>query len=147
MRAKLMELTADSPTDCFRLWSESASFRIAWQSSNVPATATQRTLSSAAVVMNRRCTSEMRPSGNMATMRVLARPRNASTAAPPVSPEVATRMVWLRFSLPSTWSDSRARSCMATSLKARLGPWNSSATKPPGAICTRGTTAAWVKLA
>ena len=147
MRAKLIELTADRPTDCFSEASARASFRIAWQSSKVPATATQRTLSSAAVVMNRRWTSEMRPSGNMATMRVLARPRKASTAAPPVSPEVAHRMVWVRPDWPSTWSDRRASSCMATSLKARLGPWNNSAMKPPGAIWVRGTTAGWVKPA
>ena len=38
----------------------------------------------------RRCTSEMRPCGNSTTTSTWARPRNASTAAPPVSPEVAT---------------------------------------------------------
>jgi hypothetical protein len=41
----------------------------------------------------RRCTSEMRPCGNSTMRSTLSRPRNASTAAPPVSPEVATTMV------------------------------------------------------
>jgi len=75
-----------------------------WQSSKVPSTETQATLLSAAVVMNRRCTSLMRPSGNIATMRTLERPRKASTAAPPVSPEVAQTMVRVRFCSRSTWS-------------------------------------------
>jgi hypothetical protein len=56
----------------------------------------QATLASVAVVMNRRCTSLMRPSGKRATMRAFLRPRNASTAAPPVSPEVAQMMVIFR---------------------------------------------------
>ena len=42
---------------------------------------------------HRRCTSEMRPFGNSTNRSVRSRPRNASTAAPPVSPEVATTMV------------------------------------------------------
>ena len=58
--------------------------------------ATHRTLASAAVVMNRRCTSLILPSGNSTTRRTLARPRKASTAAPPVSPEVAQTMVRVR---------------------------------------------------
>ncbi len=97
MRAKLIEFTADRPTACFKAASCSEVLRIAWQSSKSPATATQRTLSSAAVVMKRRWTSEIRPSGNITTILVLDRPRKASTAAPPVSPDVAQRMVWVRF--------------------------------------------------
>ena len=33
----------------------------------------------------------------------------------------------------SAWSISRARNCIARSLKASVGPWNSSSTKVPGA--------------
>ena len=43
--------------------------------------------------MKRRWTSEIRPSGKSATRRTCARPAKASTAAPPVSPEVAQTMV------------------------------------------------------
>ena len=80
------------------------SLRIAWQSSKSPSTATVRTLASSAVVMNRRCTSEIRPAGNRATILTLARPRNASTAAPPVSPEVAQTMVIDRPCTLRAWS-------------------------------------------
>ncbi|MNL61065.1 hypothetical protein D3C87_1849380 [compost metagenome] len=69
---------------------------MAWQSSNEPWIETQATFLSVAVVMNRRWTSLIRPSGKRATMRALERPRKASTAAPPVSPEVAQMMVMVR---------------------------------------------------
>ena len=61
----------------------------------------------------------------------------------PVSPDVAPTMVarWPRSA--STWSISRPSSCMATSLKASVGPWNSSSTKRFGASCTSGVTAGW----
>ena len=77
---------------------------MAWQSSKEPFTATQATLASVAVVMNRRCTSLMRPSGKSATTLTFLRPRKASTAAPPVSPDVAHRMVWVRPAFPRMWS-------------------------------------------
>ncbi len=66
-------------------------------------------------------------------MSVRSRPAKASMAAPPVSPEVAPTMVarWPRSA--STWSISRASSCIATSLKASVGPWKSSSTKVFGA--------------
>ncbi|OHB33740.1 MAG: hypothetical protein A2882_05475 [Phenylobacterium sp. RIFCSPHIGHO2_01_FULL_70_10] len=97
MRAKLIELTPVRSTAWRRLLSWKAAFTMAWQSSKVPWTDTQRTFGSAAVVMKRRWTSEMRPSGNSTQTRTWSRPRKASTAAPPVSPEVAQRMVWVRF--------------------------------------------------
>ena len=93
MRAQLIELTPDSRTRSRKAWWLNSPFTIAWQSSNVPSIASAWTLSSAAVVIIRRCTSEMRPSGNSTNRSTRARPRNASTAAPPVSPEVATTMV------------------------------------------------------
>ena len=66
-------------------------------------------------------------------MSVRSRPANASIAAPPVSPEVAPAIVarWPRSA--STWSISRASNCIATSLKASVGPWKSSSTKHVGA--------------
>ncbi len=79
-------------------------------------------------------------------MSVLSRPLKASMAAEPVSPEVAPTMVARVPRWPSTWSISRARSCMATSLKASVGPWNSSSRKWLGAICTSGVTAGWRKV-
>src|SRR5579862_7391959 len=97
------------------------------------------TLLSAAVVIMRRCTSEMRPCGNSTTTSTWARPRNASTAAPPVSPDVATTMVVRSARFCSTWSISRARNCIARSLKASVGPWNSSSTNRLGPSWISGT--------
>ena len=77
----------------------------------------------------------------------LARPRNASIAAEPVSPLVAPTMVsrWpLRVRLAS---NSWPISCIATSLKASVGPWNSSSSQSFGPICTSGARAAWPKPA
>ena len=62
-------------------------------------------------------------------MSVRSRPAKASMAAPPVSPEVAPTMVARCPRSASTWSISRASNCMATSLKASVGPWNSSRMK------------------
>ena len=58
-----------------------------------------------------------------------------------------------RRSRPRSWCARRAArahdpsaaraSCIARSLKASVGPWNSSSTKVFGAICTSGTVAGW----
>ena len=93
MRAQLIELTPESRARSRKAWWLNMPFTIAWQSSKVPSIASAWTLSSATVVIIRRCTSEMRPCGNSTKRSVRARPRNASIAAPPVSPEVATTMV------------------------------------------------------
>ena len=84
------------------------------------------------VVICRRCTSLVRPCGCRITMSSCARSRQASMAAEPVSPEVAPTMVtrWPRSA--STWSNSRPSSCIARSLKASVGPWNSSCTQRCG---------------
>ena len=68
-------------------------FTSAWQSSKVPSMATACTLGSVAVVIMRRCTSEMRPCGKSTMASTRSEPRKASIAAPPVSPEVAATMV------------------------------------------------------
>ena len=49
-------------------------------------------------------------------------PRNASTAAPPVSPDVATTMVARSPRCARARSISRARNCIARSLNASVGP-------------------------
>jgi hypothetical protein len=62
------------------------SFSRAWQSSKSPSSARAWTLASDGVVIWRRCTSDTRPCGNRMKTSTLARPRNASIAADPVSP-------------------------------------------------------------
>ena len=48
--------------------------------------------------------------------------------------------------LASAWSISRARSCIARSLKASVGPWKSSSTNRLGPSCTSGAVAGWRKV-
>ena len=97
MRAKLIEFTADRSTSRAKAWSWNSSLRIAWQSSKSPATATARDIGGAG-------------GGHEAPLHVgdaafgehgddagVRRGRaKASTAAPPVSPEVAQTMVRTR---------------------------------------------------
>ena len=59
-------------------------------------------------------------------MSMVLRSRTASMAAEPVSPEVAPTMVACWCRAVSVWSSMRPSSCSATSLKASVGPWNSS---------------------
>ena len=47
----------------------------------------------------------------------------------------------------SARSIRRASTCMATSLKASVGPWKSSRIQSLGPIWTRGATAGWRKVA
>ena len=67
-----------------------------------------------------------------------SRPRNASIAAEPVSPLVAPTMVTpparARAASPRT---AAPISCIATSLNASVGPWNSSSSQSFGPICTQ----------
>ena len=72
-------------------------------------------------------------------------PRNASMAAEPVSPEVAPTTVRRLPSSASACSNMRPISCIATSLKASVGPWNSSRSQCAGPTCTSGQRAAWPK--
>ncbi len=93
MRTKLIELTAER-----RCWVRNASsaniaLTRAWQSSNVPSMARLWMFCDPTVVIWRRCTSEILPRGCNTTASIDGRSRNASIAAEPVSPEVATTTV------------------------------------------------------
>ena len=70
-------------------------------------------------------------------------PAQASIAAEPVSPEVAPTMVTRASRAVSTWSNRRPSTCIAMSLKASVGPWNSSCTNRPVSSWISGTTAGW----
>ena len=74
-------------------------------------------------------------------MSIASSPRNASIAAAPVSPEVAPITVACAPLRSSARFISRATTCMARSLKASVGPWNSSRMKLFGAIWRKGATA------
>ena len=143
IRAQLIELTAESRISSRKAASLNIAFTRSWQSSNVPSMATLWTLGDSTVVICRRCTSDTRPFGCRMTMPMDARSRQASMAAAPVSPEVAPTMVTRSPRLVSTWSNSRPSSCSATSLKARVGPWNSSSSHRSLSSWRSGVTARW----
>ena len=73
-------------------------------------------------------------------------PRTPAMAALPVSPEVAPRMFMKPPVRASTYSNRLPSSCRATSLKASVGPWNSSRMyrSPTGRT---GVTCGWLKVA
>ena len=70
-----------------------------------------------------------------------SRPRNASIAAEPVSPLVAPTMVMRRPDRFRLASNSPPISCIATSLKASVGPWKSSSSQSFGPSWRSGATA------
>ena len=104
MRAQLMEFTPESRSASRKASSANIAFSIAWQSSNVPSMAMLWTLAASAVVICRRCTSETRPAGCRMKMVARSRPRIASMAAEPVSPEVAPTIVVRASWRSRTWS-------------------------------------------
>ena len=89
--------------------------------------ATLCTFGASTVVICRRCTS-LHPAGGVEhdDRRGCRRPTQASMAAEPVSPDVATTIVRRSPRRSSSASMSRPTSWRATSLKASVGPWNSS---------------------
>ena len=122
-------------------------FTSAWQSSNVPSISTACTLGSRAVVIMRRCTSETRPRGNrmMASMRL--EPRNASMAAPPVSPEVAPTMV-ARSPRCAEHAIHQARQQLhGDVLEGQRRPVEQLQHPQVASIWTSGVTAGWPKRA
>ena len=65
-------------------------------------------------------------------------PRSAYSAADPVSPEVAPRMFSVSPRRASTYSNRLPSSCIATSLKASVGPLESWSRCKPGASVRTG---------
>ena len=147
MRAQLMELTAERFISRRKGASLNIAFTRSWQVSKSPSIARLRTLSDSTVVICRRCTKLVRPCGCRMTMSMRARSRQASIAALPVSPLVAPTMVMRSPRFASTCSNRWPSSCSAMSLKASVGPWNSSSAKQRVSSCTSGATAGWPKPA
>ena len=67
----------------------------------------------------------MRPAGEVMKTRTLFLPRSAYSAALPVSPLVAPRMLSASLRRASSYSNKLPSSCMAMSLKASVGPLES----------------------
>ena len=81
----------------------------------------------------------MRSAGESITTRIPGRPSSAYSAAEPVSPEVAPRMVKRSPRRASSWANSSPSSCMAMSLKAADGPLLRCANRTPSESSETGT--------
>lgn len=77
-------------------------------------------------------------SGDSMKTRTPRLPRIAYSAAEPVSPEVAPRMFNSPWVLSSTYSNRLPRSCIAMSLNASVGPFESASTCRPGSSVFSG---------
>ena len=66
----------------------------------------------------------MRPCGESMNTSMPLRPRIATSADEPVSPDVAPRIVMRRPSRASAYSKSSPSSCSAMSLNASVGPFD-----------------------
>ena len=83
----------------------------------------------------------MRPNGLSMKTLTPCLPRIACSAALPVSPDVAPRMLSVSPRRPSSYSNRLPSSCIATSLNASVGPLDSASSCTPGSSVFSGTMA------
>ena len=88
----------------------------------------------------------MRPCGDSMNTRTPRLPRIAYSAALPVSPEVAPRMLSCRPVRASWYSNSWPSNCIAMSLKASVGPLDSACRYTPGSSGFSGVMRASPKV-
>jgi len=89
----------------------------------------------------------MRPAGDSMKTFTLLLPFRACSAAEPVSPLVAPRMLSVRPWRSSTDSKSCPRSCIAMSLDASVGPFEQASRWKLGESVLRGVISAVPKTA
>src|SRR5213082_2737129 len=134
-----MLLAEDSSERAPSSSSRNACFTRRWQSSKVPRTESERTLPPQQVSW-RSWVGDTSPLGKSTATSTPGRWWKAAATAPPVSPEVATRMVSGRSAPWRRQPKQPARKRAPKSLKAAVGPWNSSSTEslPSGTSGTSG---------
>src|SRR6185437_4924698 len=120
-----MEFTAPTAWRILNPASRFTAFTTSWQSSNAPSIATLNTFASCSEYICARWNGLMRPLGESMKTFTRALPRSACSAALPVSPLVAPSTLRRRPCRSSTASKRLPRSCIATSLKASVGPFES----------------------
>jgi len=113
----------------FSCSSRKACFTRRWQSSNVPANR-QRPDIAAPAVSWRSCVGDTSPLGNSTATSTPGRSWKAAATAPPVSPEVATRMVSTRSpAAAQTREAGREEAGAEILVTPRSDRWNSSSTE------------------
>ena len=83
----------------------------------------------------------MRPCGESMKTSMPWRPRIATSADEPVSPDVAPRIVVRLPARASAYSNSSPSSCSAMSLNASVGPFDARSRPSPGSSQSSGTIA------
>ena len=83
----------------------------------------------------------IRPCGDNMNTRIPGRPRIAYSAALPVSPDVAPRILRRAPRSRSAHANNWPSSCIATSLNASVGPFESSSRCNSGPSATTGVIA------
>jgi len=133
-----MELAEENlkPFSCSNFFMDSLvkiAFTPFWASSKFPLTAATPTLQPSWVTIWSRWTSLTPSSGKNTIILVPGTSLNPSRAAFPVSPEVATSITISAFSpvLAAARGKNLGRACRAISLKALVGPCQSSSTYVP----------------
>ena len=127
----MIEFTVPIEWALLNAWSFETAFTMSWAWSNVPRTAMLKMFGSESEYICARWKALMRPCGESMKTRIPFLPRMAYSAADPVSPEVAPRMFSSRPSRARRCSKSAPRYCIAMSLKARVGPFESSRSPSP----------------
>ena len=84
----------------------------------------------------------MRPCGESMKTRMPCLPRIAYSAALPVSPEVAPRMLSVSPRRASSYSNRLPSNCIAMSLNASVGPFDSSSSDSGAPFSTPSASAA-----
>jgi hypothetical protein len=97
---------------------------MSWQSSNTPSMAMLKMLSSSRLNICACWNGLMRPLGLVMNTRTPFLPRMAYSAALPVSPLVAPKMLSCSPRRASSYSNRLPSSCIAMSLKASVGPFD-----------------------
>ncbi len=98
---------------------------MSWQSSNTPSTAMLKMLGSCRLNIWAVWKALIFLCGESMKTRMPRLPRIAYSAALPVSPEVAPKMLSWASCLASVYSNRLPSNCIAMSLKARVGPFDS----------------------
>ena len=133
---------------CFALKAASpdTALTMSWQSSNTPFTARLKMFGSCSENICAVWKGLMRPWGESMKTRMPFFPRIAYSAAEPVSPEVAPRMLSSLPSLASTYSNRFPSSCIARSLNASVGPLERPRMCSPGSSVFSGVMSSLRKV-
>ena len=134
-----MELTVPILYLALNSKSLETAFTKSWQSSNTPSIAMLWMFSSIKLNICACWKGLMRPCGLVMKTRTPRLPRMAYSAALPVSPLVAPKILSSSPRRANSYSNKLPSNCMAMSLKAKVGPLDKASTSKPSPKGRNGT--------